>query len=218
MSIVKFNATVYDENIDLNIKTGEGFDRVIKKMEPTFTKILKKRFMSGYSYSDMRQELAVLAIEGIRNYDSQKGVKLSTFLETHINNKLISKIKTHNKMSRNATYLKQSDSISQELNFGSVVLDKESDDNVSFQDTIGDGDSILSYDSLSFQEIVDFESFLSALNSYVDEKIISVIRLIMFSKMNIKEAAEEVGIRPWVASRALRSLSKNSVVRDFYER
>lgn len=218
MSIVKFNAVVYDENIDLNIKTGEGFDRVIKKMEPTFTKILKKRFMSGYSYSDMRQELAVLAIEGIKNYDSQKGVKLSTFLETHINNKLISKIKTHNKMSRNATYLKQSDSMSQELNFGSVVLDKESDDNVSFQDTIRDGESILNYDSLSFQEIVDFESFLSALNSYVDEKIISVIRLIMFSKMNIKEAAEEVGIRPWVASRALRSLSKNSVVRDFYER
>jgi RNA polymerase sigma factor (sigma-70 family) len=218
MSMVKFKARVYDENIDLNVQTGEGFDKVIKKMEPTFTKILKKRFMSGYSYSDMRQELAILAIEGIKNYDSQKGVKLSTFLETHINNKLISKIKTHNKMSRNATYLKKTDSVSQELNFGSIILDRESDEHISFQDTIKDGDSILSYESLSFQEIADFESFLSSLSSYVDEKIISVIRLIMFSKMNIKEAAEEVGIRPWVASRALRSLSKNSVVRDFYER
>ncbi|MDB2481806.1 sigma-70 family RNA polymerase sigma factor [bacterium] len=200
MSLFKFKVRVYDENIDLNLKTGKGVDRVIKKMEPTFTKILKKRFMSGYSYLDMKQELAILAIEGIKNYDSQKGVKLSTFLETHINNKLISKIKTHNKMSRNATYLKEADSVNRELSFGSIILDRESED------------------SNSSLEIVDFESFLNSLSPQVDDKIISVIRLIMFSKMNIKEAAEEVGIRPWVASRALRSLSKNSAVREFYGR
>jgi RNA polymerase sigma factor (sigma-70 family) len=218
MSTVRFKARVYDESIDLDLKTGKGVDRVIRKMEPTFTKILKKRFMSGYSYLDMKQELTILAIEGIKNYDSQKGVKLSTFLETHINNKLISKIKTHNKMSRNATYLKEANSVNRELSFGSIILDKESEDSSSFQDTIEEGDSILSYDAISSLEIVDFESFLNSLRPQVDDKIISIIRLIMFSKMNIKEAAEEVGIRPWVASRALRSLSKNSAVREFYDR
>ena len=211
-----FKVKVYDEEFLINRKSGVGFEKVISKMEPTFTKILKKRFISGYTYSDMKHELVILAIEGINNFNPDKNVKLSTFLETHINNKLISKIKTENKMARNATYLKKTDSFSSEIPFTNIIIDKETYEQPSVEESVSEEDTFLS--SRTSNGDYEFNSLLDALGGVVDEKIIKAMRLIMFSGMNIKEASNEVGLNPWVVSRCLRSLSKNPIIRDFYDR
>ena len=46
MSMVKFKA-VYDEEFVIDRGSGKGFDRVVSKMEPTFTKNIKETIYIG---------------------------------------------------------------------------------------------------------------------------------------------------------------------------
>ena len=66
-----------------------------------------KTYMPGYNFSDIKQELIVIAIEGVNAFDPKKNVKLSTFLHIHLRNKLISKIKSVNKLSNDAFSLSE---------------------------------------------------------------------------------------------------------------
>jgi len=95
--------SMYDESIYIDTETGKGFDLVLKKIEPLIFKMSSKTFMRGYAQEDIRQELAIMAIEGIKAFDKSKNVKLSTFLHIHLKNKLISQIKSENKLANNAT-------------------------------------------------------------------------------------------------------------------
>lgn len=102
MKVFAGTVDVYNEKIDVDTSTGKGLDRVLKKIEPLLFKMSKSSFMRGYAQEDIRQELAILAIEGVRSYDPSKNVKLSTFLHIHLKNKMISKIKSDNKIGNNA--------------------------------------------------------------------------------------------------------------------
>jgi RNA polymerase sigma factor (sigma-70 family) len=100
-----FTGTVsmYNESIYVDTNTGTGVDLVLKKIEPLIFKMSSKTFMRGYAQEDIRQELNIMAIEGIKSFDKSKNVKLSTFLHIHLRNKLISQIKSENKIANNAT-------------------------------------------------------------------------------------------------------------------
>ena len=66
----------YDETIYINTKTGEGLGRALKKIDPLLCKMASSTYIEGFSFQDIKQELALIAIDGIRSFDSDKNVKM----------------------------------------------------------------------------------------------------------------------------------------------
>lgn len=93
---------MYEESIFVSTKTKEGYQRVLERIDPLICKWASKTYMPGYTFDDIKQELSLIIIEGINSFDPNKKVKLSTFLHTHLRNKLISKLKSVNKLSNDA--------------------------------------------------------------------------------------------------------------------
>lgn len=107
----KFEGLVemYDEKIFISKITKEGYDKILKRIDPLLCGWASRAYMPGYSFEDIKQELSLIAIEGINAYDPNKNVKLSSFITTHIKYKIISKIKSLNKLSNDASLIKLSD-------------------------------------------------------------------------------------------------------------
>ena len=93
---------MYDEDVYVNTTTKQGYNRVLERIDPLLCKWASKTYMPGYNFEDIKQELSIIIIEGINAFDTSKNVKLSTFLHTHLRNKLVSKIKSVNKLSNDA--------------------------------------------------------------------------------------------------------------------
>lgn len=111
---------VYNEEFFVDSNSGKGLDKVLAKIDPLLFKMSKSLFIPGYSPEDVKQELAILAIEGVRSYDSTKNVKLSTFLHIHLHNKIISKIRSKNKLSNNAFIISENQSLPDVCECGSA--------------------------------------------------------------------------------------------------
>jgi RNA polymerase sigma factor (sigma-70 family) len=105
MRAYKTTIKMYDEDIWVNTETREGYDRIIERINPLLCKWASRTYMPGHSFEDIKQELTIIIIEGINAFDPSKKVKLSTFLHTHLRNKLVSKIKSFNKLSNDACSL-----------------------------------------------------------------------------------------------------------------
>jgi len=97
---------MYNEEIYVDTISGEGYGAVLKKIDPLLCKMASRTHMPGFRFEDIKQELVILAIEGIKAFDPEKKVKLSTFLHIHLRNKLVSKIRSINKLSNDAFSLK----------------------------------------------------------------------------------------------------------------
>lgn len=93
---------MYEESIFVSTKTKEGYQRVLERIDPLICKWASKTYMPGYTFDDIKQELSLIIIEGVNSFNPNKKVKLSTFLHTHLRNKLISKLKSVNKLSNDA--------------------------------------------------------------------------------------------------------------------
>ncbi len=96
------DARVYNEEFFIDANTGVGINRLLAKIDPLLFKMSRALYIPGYDQEDLKQELAIMAIEGVRSFNASKDVKLSTFLHIHLHNKIISKIKSKNKLSHNA--------------------------------------------------------------------------------------------------------------------
>ena len=119
------NVKLYNEEFYVNTTTGEGLDRVLKKIDPLLFKMSNSLFIPNYAPEDVKQELAIIAIEGVRSYDSTKNVKLSTFLHIHLHNKIISKIRSKNKLSNNAFSVSEDGSLPATCECGSSSFKSE---------------------------------------------------------------------------------------------
>ena len=64
---------VYNDEIFISTKTGVGVDFVLKKMDPLLSKMASRTYLPGYRFEDIKQELSIIAIEGIKNYYVAKG-------------------------------------------------------------------------------------------------------------------------------------------------
>jgi RNA polymerase sigma factor (sigma-70 family) len=102
----KGEVCMYDEKIYINTRTGEGVGRVIKKITPLIDGMAARSHISGYSFDDIRQEICLLVVDGVKKYDPDREVKLSTFLHWHLKNKFITKLKSLNTMANDATSTK----------------------------------------------------------------------------------------------------------------
>jgi len=94
---------MYEETFLVSSKTKQGYERVLKKIDPLIRSMSSKVYIPGYTFEDIKQEISRIAIEGIDSYDPEKKVRLSTFLHVHLRNKVISLIKHHNKISNDAS-------------------------------------------------------------------------------------------------------------------
>lgn len=97
-------AYIYDEEVFINTFTGEGYDVVVGKMKNYIDWYSGKIRLAGFEREDIKQLIAMILLDGIRRYNPQLKIKLSTFLYVHIKNRIISRIKEETRQSLNATY------------------------------------------------------------------------------------------------------------------
>lgn len=217
---------VYDETIYVDTFSGEGFDKIIAKIDPLICKFASTTYIANSSFEDIKNELIILALEGIRVFEPYRNVKLSTFLQTHLHNKIISKIKSDNKMSHDAyaLYEKNSDNLSKikkvrsEIHFSQ--FDKTprngTEGTILFESSIPD-DGGLHSSGFSDYDLVDFETSLLKISSKLDWKTRKIIELVYFEDYSIKDAAEYVGLTGWAASMRLKKLAIRGAFKSIFE-
>ena len=96
---------VHDQNIYVDTRTGQGYDRVIRQLESMVYFLAKKYRLKGFSLEDRKQHIVMRVLEGITEYDPRKNTKLSTFLQMRVNRRLINEIRDEGRMCRNPTIL-----------------------------------------------------------------------------------------------------------------
>jgi len=196
---------VYEEEFYIDKETGEGFGGVLEKIKPYITSLSYSwnKTIPNTTQEDLEQDIYVIAIQGIKNYNPSKNTKLSSFLHTHINNKLISKKTSEFKKSKNASYL-ETESFTVE-----ILKDSFSEEDFNFNRTFG------------FQKEYsenEFKIFLEDLKDSIEYKTWMLIKNICQKDMTIKEASEEMGMTFWEAKKRINALSKNKSIVDAYER
>jgi RNA polymerase sigma factor (sigma-70 family) len=214
---------VYNEIIYVNTFTGEGIDKVIIKIDPLLRKLSSRLYIPGYNFEDLRGEIIILAIDGIRSFDPTRNVKLSTFLQTHLRNKINSWIKSENKLSNDAFYLFQEDNDDSkktktktrtEVNFNQFD-GKNNEDSFLFENTISDDGGLYNL-PISDYDLLNFKSDLIKSFSKLDLKTKKIVELIYFKDYSIQDAAEEVGLSSQAASIKLKKLANKSSFRSIF--
>lgn len=220
---------MYEEKIYVDTETKQGYQRVLERIDPLLCKWSSKTYMPGYTYEDIKQELSVIIVEGINSFDPSKSVKLSTFLHTHLRNKLISKIKSVNKLSNDACSIKVAEDDEEgnatkyrrsreEFNFTSMArVDPGSgEEYCEFQDTLANSDSLYAEDGTVFERI-DLELAIDRVSDLVDVKTHTILRKVCLDGYSIKDAANEVGLTGWAASMRLKKLSRLKLINEILE-
>nr|BDD46190.1 hypothetical protein 25 [bacterium] len=216
---------VYDEVIHVNTETGEGVDKVLAKIDPLLCGAASKSYLPGYTFEDIKQELTVMAIDGINNYDPNRNVKLSTFLQAHLRNKFISKLRSENRMSNDAFVFEDSDNrdnnckiqrVREELNFSQCTPSNGEHEAAPFEHSIGEEDSMYGSRRINYNSI-DFELSLRKLLSKMDKKTAKIVELVYFEDYTIKDAASMVGLSGWAASMRLKNLAKKKSFKDIFD-
>jgi len=218
------SAHLYDERIYVDTRSGVGVDLVLKKIDPLLCKMASSTYMDGFGFQDIKQELAIIAIDGIRSYNPDKKVKMSTFLHIHLRNKLISKLRSENKMSNDAFAFNEAKpampmrKTRREVNFSQISSNLNSDDSseFDFESSIDSEDSLYGVRA-SAHDSVEFLASLEKLSCSIDKKTSKIIELVCLRDYSIKDAASEVGLSGWAASMRLKNLSKNRIIKDLFE-
>lgn len=216
---------IYNETLYVNTRTGLGMESVLKKMDPLINKMASKSYIPGYTFDDIKQELVIMAIQGMRSYNPSMGTRLSSFLQTHLKNKLISKLRNVNKISYDSFALHEKDDIREdndktkikrireELPYSGIVNLNQDSDSSSFENLIQDGDGLfgksINSSSEHFEYTLDFENILKTLKNDIDADTVTIMRLIYYNDYSIGKAAEYVGLTGWAANMRLKKLMKN---------
>jgi RNA polymerase sigma factor (sigma-70 family) len=217
---------VYDETIYVDTNTGEGIDKVLAKINPLLCGQAAKSYLAGYTFEDLKQELTVMALDGIYAYDPTRGVKLSTFLQTHLRHKFISKLRSENKMSNDAFVIDDSGSrdtnskiprVREELSFSQCTPITNDGELIPFELSVGEDDSVYGVRRMDFDS-VNFRLSLKKLLSKIDDKTAKIVELVYFEDYTIKDAAEIVGLSGWAASMRLKNLSKKRSFQDIFDK
>ena len=194
--------TMYDETFSINLSTGKNIDKVFKKINPLIVKYSNKYNISGYSREDMEQEIRLIILAGIKNFNPKKGVKLSSFLHTHIFNKLSTKIKSSRRKSRNASDF-ASEVFSEELYFSDIG------DDVVEQNFLED---------INNKKEMEFELFLAELKEDIEYDLWLVIKMISLEGYSVRESCKRLNLSLSKVQKKIKKLKVNGKLREFYER
>jgi RNA polymerase sigma factor (sigma-70 family) len=219
---------VYNERYYVDTNTGEGFDKVLAKIDPLLNKFASTLYVPGFKFEDAKSELSIIAIEGIMSFDPHRDVKLSTFLHKHIHNKKISLIKSENKMSNDAFSLQLQEEkgeaspkirkVREALNFSQFKINNAKDEQTTlFENTIADDNASLESSIIkSRYDKTEFESSLEKACERLDSKTKKIIELMYFEDYSIKDAADAVGLSGWAASMRLKKLASKSSIKNIF--
>lgn len=215
MKHFKGDVVMYNETYYVDTETGEGVDRVLKKIDPLLTKKASVTYLPGFSSEDIKQELVIMVIKGIRSYDPTKGTALSTFLHQHLRNKVISRLKSGNKMANDAELMNGTGDpgklrrIKEELPFSTCPVRYDDSDEILFESTIEDSDNYLNMNKrFKSNDDINFEVSIKKFSKELDPDTAQLLKLVCFHDYTIKDAAEKVGLSGWAASIRLKKLLK----------
>lgn len=221
---------VYNEVFLVDTKTGEGIDLVLKKIDPLLCKLAAKYFIQGYSFEDLKQEFTVMAIEGIHSYNYKKSTKLSTFLQHHLRNKIFSKIKSENKMAKDAFSFQIEEDSSEkaesftrardEIHFSqfNYMLNKNGEGgSISFENNISEDENIFQFLKKDYSTI-EFEASFQKLLPKLDRDTAKVLELVYYKDYSLNDAARIVGLTPWAISEKLKRLAEKKYVKDIFNK
>lgn len=203
----------------VDTKTGEGVDKVLKKIDPLLCKMASKTYIPGYTFEDIKQELVIMVLRGIRFYDPSRNTALSTFLYKYLNSKLISKLMSANKMSNDAdlnfetTSDKKIRKVKEELSFSQCGSRYNDGEEIPFEHSIEESDGFYQPQVRRYDD-VNFEVSLSKITEDLDSKTSKIIELVCFEDYTIKDAAAEVGLSGWAASIRVKNLARKGSIRS----
>lgn len=217
---------VYDKICYVDTFTGEGFDKVLNLIDPMISKAASKTHLNNMTYEDIKSEFTILILEGIRGFNPERGVKLSTFLQQHLYNKRVSKICSDNLLSHDAYLYHDSEgdaAASQgrrvsrnEVRFCSIAKNNaDGDERIHFQNTLSESASIYPSSKKNI-ETIDFENSLSKIISKLDPKTKRIIELLYYEGLNYTDIAKEVELTPWMVSLRLKDLSRKGTFKSIF--
>lgn len=217
----KGHVKMYDDVYYVDTETGEGTEKVLKKIDPLLCKMASKTYIPGHTFEDIKQELAIMAIKGIRSYDPTKQTALSTFLHGHLRNKLISKLKSENKMSNDADIIYGKNDADgpkirrakEELSFSQCGSRYNDGEEVPFEYSLEESDSFYKSPVRRYDD-VNFEVSIRKISKNLDKKTSKILELICFEDYTIKDAAAEVGLSGWAASIRIKNLAKKHSIKS----
>lgn len=93
-----------EKTIYLDTRTGEGVAQICELLSKFIFFQSNKVKLPFSSREDISQELYVLALEAIPNYNINKNANILTFLQGHVQRRLINKYKFFSEKKRRATY------------------------------------------------------------------------------------------------------------------
>lgn len=199
---------VFDEEIEINSETFEGFECLLQKFEPMIAGLLHKYDVRKNEEEDVRQEVAIILLNGFRVYDKKRG-KLSTFLYIHLKNKFFELIRSSCAMKRNPSHLLDEEEFYTDTLSLDVILKSRDADGKLILDLIPSFSTLyLPRDDIA---LMDFRLSLdSALRSF-DELTKEVVWGMLEDK-SIKDFAK--GISPWALSCRIKNISKSFSFED----
>lgn len=96
---------VYSTEIFVDTRSGKGYDKVIKNLEPMIYNFAAKYHFNGNTFDDNRHDVIVHILEGIPKYDPRREMKLSSFIQMRVARRLINELRDKSRNYRNATFL-----------------------------------------------------------------------------------------------------------------
>lgn len=200
---------MYDEEFVIDKRTGYGFDKVISKIEPLINKWASSIRFGDMPFEDRKQEIYIIALNGISNFDETKNVKLSTFLHTHIKNKIISKIKSTNKKSNNANYYhSDNDGFIREIPVS----------HISTTGSASYGDDVDLYnivpDTSSYSSITDENIILEEVKDNMSQTDFKIVKMLSEGS-SVKDIGEELDMKYWTVSNQIKKIKKSKIFREY---
>ncbi len=218
---------MYNEVFYVDTSTGQGVADVLKKIDPLLCKMASKSYLQGCNFDDIKQELIIITMQGIRSYDPTKEATLSTFLHGHIRNKLISKLKNNNKLAHHASIFQPASTeyssirkTEQEVSFSAVDLrkkgrnEKGTNENSSFIDNVQDDFSDFSSPKFIKNDDLTFHFSVEKVIKSLDKQTAEIVRLICFEDFTIKDVSDKLGIPNWAVNNRIRGLAKRRAFKE----
>ena len=208
--------TVYKKEIYINTRNGIGVSLVIDAISPLIGGMARKFDLNGFSYEDKFNELVLMAIDGINSFNPSKGTKLSSFLHIHLHNRMVSMVKSDNKMGNDAVdyvgfnYGGSSEFriARREVNFSSISYSKDDMDDRLWEPS---GDDSICGATRTHREKIDASISLDEVCKTLDNNTANLITLVCDGH-SVPTAASKLNMPARQARVLLKKLSSNSGV------
>jgi len=185
-------------SIDVDLQTKEGYDELVKELNPFIEYYSRKIFLEGEDRSDIKQRLFLEALRRIHKYDSEKGT-IFTFLQKHFFNMTTNWIIRERKEKNTAADYKTTGR--EKIVPFSLDADYEG---VCLHDRIGKGDFV---NEVLFKK--DLDKAFTKLSCNEKEALSGIL-----NQQTKKEIADKLKKSPSRINVMLRNLSKKRIMQE----